>query len=356
MSAGPGTRPPQVWAGGDAAAAPAGSAPSRIAVRALVALGLASLAASVVIELGDLHPTAEIATGATASAALLLAMAFSRGTDTRVLQRRGQLLIGAGLAALLVVAALWQLTEHAAPRVLLLLIPVALLFATAGLAVREAGTQRRQARARELRARIDGEEAERRRWVRELHDDTLQELAAVMVTLGAAAGGGPAAQLQGITDARELVGRQIQTLRRLIAQMRPLALDSLGLTAAIEDLGRHARDASGLDIEVAAEPVPRLPGDTEIALYRIVQEALTNAIRHSGATRITIRTATHPGTLEVSITDNGGGIPDRGFTHGHGITGMHERAGAAGARLSITAAPGGGTTVRLRLPAPATPA
>ncbi|WP_432994791.1 sensor histidine kinase [Dactylosporangium sp. CA-233914] len=338
----------------DRATAPATPVASPLVARALAALGIASLATSTVIELGDLHQVAEMATGATAGAAFLLAMAFSRGVESRVLQWRGRLLIGAGMSALLVVAALWQLTEHAAPRVLFLLVPVALLFATAGLAVREAGVQRRQAHLRELRARLDGQEAERRRWVRELHDDTLQELAAVMVVLGSAAGNGPAAQQQGIAEARELVGRQIQTLRRLIAQMRPLALDSLGLNAAIEDLGRHARDATQLDIAVVAEPLPRLPAETEIALYRVVQEALTNAMRHSGASSITIRTAVHPDALEVSVTDDGQGMPAPGFTAGHGLTGMRERAGVVGARLDIAAAAGGGTEVRLRLPPPVT--
>src|SRR6185437_14438700 len=266
--------------------------PAGAAATALGFTGVGLLIASTIAELSDLHPRAELTTGAGAGAAFLVAMALSRGGDPQVLDRRGRLLVGAGLAALLAVAALWQITEYAAPRVLLLLIPVALLFSTAGLAVREAAVQRRRAHLRELRARLDGEEAERRRWVRELHDDTLQELAAVMVVLGAANNGqDPHIQAKGIAEARELVGRQIQTLRRLIAQMRPLALDSLGLNAAIEDLAQNAHEATGIDVEVVTEPLPRLPTDTETSLYRVVQEALTNAVRHSGARRITIHTS-----------------------------------------------------------------
>jgi signal transduction histidine kinase len=316
--------------------------PTAAAATALGFTGVGLLIASTIAELSDLHPRAELTTGAAAGVAFLVAMALSRGGDPQVLDRRGRLLVGAGLAALLAVAALWQITEYAAPRVLLLLIPVALLFSTAGLAVREAAVQRRRAHLRELRARLDGEESERRRWVRELHDDTLQELAAVMVVLGAAD-----AQGRGIAEARELVGRQIQTLRRLIAQMRPLALDSLGLNAALEDLGQHAHDATGIDIEVVTEPLPQLPTDTETSLYRVVQEALTNAVRHSGATHITIRTATRPGEVLVSVSDNGCGRSVAGFTAGHGITGMRERADALGARLDIVDRPGGGTEVRL---------
>src|SRR5262249_37763939 len=162
-------------------------------------------------------PRAELTTGVGAGIAFLVAMALSRGADPQVLDRRGRLLVGAGLSALLVVAAVWPIPADAAPRGLPLLIPAALPFRTARPAVRGAAVQRRRAHLRELRARLDGEEAERRRWVRELHDDTLQELAAVMVVLGAADVRG-----KGIAEARELVGRQIQTLRRLIAQMRPL--------------------------------------------------------------------------------------------------------------------------------------
>jgi signal transduction histidine kinase len=323
---------------------------TRVVAAVLAVAGVALLVASIVTELGDLHPGTELITGVAAGVAFLIAMAFSRGGDAGVMDQRGRLLIGAGLAALLVVAALWQITEHASPRVLLLLIPVALLFATAGLAVREAAVQRRQAHLRELRARLDGEEAERRRWVRELHDDTLQELAAVMVVLGAANNGlDPQIQAKGIAEARELVGRQIQTLRRLIAQMRPLALDSLGLNAAIEDLGQNAHEATGIDVEVVTEPLPRLPTDTETSLYRVVQEALTNAVRHSGARRITIQTSARPDGLEISVSDDGSGGPVHGFVAGHGLTGIRERADVLGADLDIVAGPGRGTEVRLRM-------
>jgi signal transduction histidine kinase len=322
----------------------------RRAAGILAVAGSVLLIASIFLELADLPPDTELGTGIAAGVAFLVAMALSRSGDAGVMDQRGRLLIGAGLSALLVVAALWQKTAHASPRVLLLLIPVALLFATAGLAVREAAVQRREAHRRELRARLDGEEAERRRWVRELHDDTLQELAAVMVVLGAAGpADDPPIQAKRITEARELVGRQIQTLRRLIAQMRPLALDSLGLNAALEDLGQHAHEAAGIEIEVLTEPLPRLPTDTETSLYRVVQEALTNAVRHSGARRITIQTSARPGGLRISVSDDGCGRPVHGFVPGHGLTGMRERAEVLGADLDIVGRPGRGTEVRLSM-------
>ena len=326
---------------------------TRVAGSVLAVLGIVLFAASTAFELSNLHPRAELSTSATAGMVFLLATAFSRGGGSTVFDLRARLLVGAALSALLAVSALWQATERSAAPALFLLIPVCLLFATAALAVREAAVQRRRTHLREVRARLDGEEAERRRWVRELHDDTLQELAAVMVVLGAAAASrSPQVRERGIADAREVVGRQIHALRRLIAQVRPLSLDALGLNAAIEDLGRHARELTGIDIEVHTEDLPRLATDTETSLYRIVQEALTNAVRHSGAGRIVVETRAGPGGLEVSVRDDGRGHPPAGLVHGHGLAGMHERADALGAQLDLSGAPGGGTLVRLRMPFP----
>lgn len=312
------------------------------AVASLTAVGILLLAVSTVIELSDVSPHTELATGIAAGTVFLLAMALSQGADSDVLALRARLLVGAGLSALLAVAALWQATERSAPRVLLLLVPVCLLFGTAALALREAAAQRHRTHLREVAARLEGEESERQHWVRELHDDTLQDLAAVTVLL-ATAGNEPAA--------REVVGRQIQALRRLIAQMRPLALDTMGLHAAIDDLARHQRDATGIDIEVTPADVPRLPPDTETTIYRITQEALTNAVRHSGATRITIELDADQHHLHVTVRDNGGGITAstaKGdpFVPGHGIRGMRERAETLGAQLRISGDEGG-TSVHL---------
>ncbi|MFI5910893.1 sensor histidine kinase [Dactylosporangium sp. NPDC051541] len=309
-------------------------------VAALTAVGVVLLGTAIVLELGGLAPRAELWAGAAAGGAFLLALAVS----PRRSAVRARLLVAAGIAALIAVAALWQGRRRPAPEVLLLLIPVALLFATAGLALREAALERRRARLREAGSRLDGAEAERRRWARELHDDTLQELAAVQVLL-AAAGGGPA-----VGEAREIVGRQIQSLRRLIAQMRPLALDALGLAAALEDLARNARDRDGVDVEVAVDGLPRLPPGAETAVYRIVQEALTNAVRHAGGGRVRIEAAAHGGGVRVLVRDDGPGEPAGGFAAGHGLLGMRERAELLGAELFVGADDAGGTVVRLDLP------
>lgn len=322
-------------------------------VPVLSILGTLLLGACTAIELSDTNARAELWTGVAAGATFLAAMALSRGSDSQLLVLRARLIVGAGLSALLAVAALWQATERTAPRVLFLLIPVFLLFTTAGLALREAGAQRRHARLRDLRSRQAGEEAERRRWARELHDDTLQELAAVHVLLGVASTAtDPAANAAAIAQAREVVARQIGALRRLISRMRPLVLDSLGLRAALEDLARRTGESAGIEVEVVARDLPRLPAETETSIYRIVQECLTNAVRHSGARRVSVK-ARHDGRyLRVAVRDDGCGPPPDGFVQGLGLLGIRERADTLGARLVIEAADPSGTLVRLRIPWP----
>ncbi|WP_433207003.1 sensor histidine kinase [Dactylosporangium sp. CS-047395] len=312
-------------------------------VAALATVGVALLGTAIVLELGNLGPQTELWFGVGAGVVFLLALAVVPAAEPRRFTVRARLLAAAGIAALIAVAALWQGTVKPAPEVLLLLIPVALLFATAGLALREAAVEQRRARLREAGSRLDGAEAERRRWARELHDETLQELAAVQVLL---APGTPA----GLADAREIVGRQIQSLRRLIAQMRPLALDALGLAAALEDLARHARDRDGVEVTVSAHGLPRLPAPAETAVYRIVQEALTNAVRHAGARHIQVEAGPHGPDLRVLVRDDGPGPPPGGFTAGHGLLGIRERADLLGADLFVGAGASGGTVVRLDFP------
>ncbi|GAA4253090.1 hypothetical protein GCM10022255_052460 [Dactylosporangium darangshiense] len=315
--------------------------------------GAALLTAAIVLELGGISSRAELWSAAGAGAAFLLALAGPPAPAARRFAGRAGLLAATGFSALIAVAALWQGSVRPDPSVLLLLIPVALLFATAGLALREAAVERRRARLDRARSRLDGAEAERRRWARELHDDALQDLAAVQVLLAAAATAGAAnatAQTAAIADAREIVGRQIQSLRRIIAQMRPLALDALGLAAALEDLARRARDRDGLDVEAAVDALPRLPAAAEIGVYRIVQEALTNALRHAGAARVRIEAGPHGPGVRVVVRDDGGGPPPGGFAAGHGLHGMRERAELLGAGLHVGAAAPRGTEVRLDLP------
>src|SRR5262249_43451384 len=141
------------------------------------------------------------------------------------------------------------------------------------------------------------------------------------------------------------------TLRRMIFQMRPLTLDTLGLAAALEDLARRGAETSGLDIDVRAGNMPQLPPATETAVYRIVQEALTNAIRHARASRVTIEADPRPGGLHVAVRDDGRGDPiGNGYRAGYGLLGMRERAETIGARLRLDTV--SGTTMRVWVPLP----
>ncbi|GAA2337550.1 sensor histidine kinase [Dactylosporangium salmoneum] len=327
---------------------------SAVAAWVSAAAGVALLAAAFLLELSGISARGELWTAAGAGGAFLLSLAILPAAGAHRFAVRARLLTAVGVSALIAVAALWQGSVKPDPSVLLLLIPVALLFATAGLALREASVEGRRSRLHQIRSRLDGAEAERRRWARELHDDTLQELAAAHVLLAAAAAApDPAARSAGIADAREIVGRQIQSLRRLIAQMRPLALDALGLAAALEDLARHAHDRDGVEVEAEVEGLARLPAATETAVYRIVQEALTNALRHARAARIRIETGALGEGLRVVVRDDGAGPPPEGFTAGHGLRGMRERAELLGAALHVGPAALGGTQVTLDLPAQA---
>jgi signal transduction histidine kinase len=319
----------------------------RVAVAVFSVLGTLLLCVGAVIELMDAEPRAQLWVAAAAGMAFLVAVAFSDGTDVGALTARTRLLVGAGLCGLLLVLGLWQVTASAGPHVLLLVAPVGLLFATMAVALRAASASGRRARLREVRSRLDGEEAERRRWVRELHDDTLQDLAAVDVLLGSAAASGDAA----IVEARSVVGHQIRTLRHLMSRMRPLALDTLGLAAALEDLARRTEDSTGIEVRAVIADLPRLASRVETDTYRVVQEALSNATRHSGGHVVTVEAGCRGRWLELTVRDDGRGLPENGaFTPGYGVLGMRERAETLGAGLTVTSPAGGGTLVRLRVP------
>ena len=320
---------------------------SRFLTRALAAIGSVLLGTSLAVELVDAEPRLEMWLGVSASAAFLLATLTTRGDEASQLTARARHMIGAASSAVLAVLGLWEAAEQPSPRLLLLLVPVSLLLVTAVLAFREAGRIGQASRLAALRARLTGEDAERRHWVQELHDSTLQDLAAMEVALAAAVGQSDAQALAaGVTQVREMLAAQIASLRRLIGGMRPLTLDMLGLSAALDDLAARVSDAAGIQVTTDVDGLPRLPPDVEANMYRIVQEALTNAVRHSGAGTVAVAARLTGSTITISVRDaGGGGAPLR---PGRGILGMRERAEALGAQLRITTG-GDGTTVALRL-------
>jgi signal transduction histidine kinase len=205
--------------------------------------------------------------------------------------------------------------------------------------------------------RMAAEEAERNRWARELHDETLQALAMLRMTLSAARRKGDAASLTAaVTDALEHIDVEITSLRGLIAELRPTALDDLGLEAAleafIERAGRHGATIQlegDLNYEAGRSDRRHAP-EIEATLYRIAQEAIANAIKHSGAESVHVAVRDIGDDVELLVRDDGRGYDTSVASAGYGLVGMRERAELLGGVLEVTSAPGAGTTVVARLP------
>lgn len=202
-----------------------------------------------------------------------------------------------------------------------------------------------------LRRSLQAAEEERARWARELHDDTLQALGALRLLLAGAARSGDEATLrQRVGQAVGQLEQDIKSLRMLVTELRPAALDELGLAPALEALADRFGAVAGLRVTTEAELGTRVPAEVETTVFRIVQEALSNAARHAAAEHVSIRVARHDLEVEVSVTDDGRGFDADAPSLGFGLPGMRERVVLAGGRLAIESAPGAGTTVRACVP------
>jgi signal transduction histidine kinase len=209
-----------------------------------------------------------------------------------------------------------------------------------------------------LRFGIQARERERARWAREIHDESIQGIGALRLRLANARDvDDPEALKDVVADVLEGLGHEIDGLRHLITELRPAALDDLGLAAALEALARRAQAIDGLDVrtEIDLPPAERLGDEIEGTVYRVLQEALTNVARHAQATSAVIAVHARDGRLVASVTDDGIGLPEAdrlgpredGLAGGFGMSGMAERAELVGGELSFEPAPGGGTTVSL---------
>ncbi|HMJ33490.1 MAG TPA: GAF domain-containing sensor histidine kinase [Baekduia sp.] len=226
--------------------------------------------------------------------------------------------------------------------------------ASAATAVATAQTVQSHSTERSIRA----SEAERTRWARELHDETLQELGGLRVLLSAARrSDDPGRVDEALEQAVGLVTHGIATLRALITDLRPAALDEIGTLGALTALVDRVRAASGLVVELEADldfesgrtgqrHVPEL----EEAVYRLVQEALTNAVKHAGATRVDVVVRESGQALHITVRDDGGGFDPDGQSPGFGLVGMRERIALAQGTLEVRSAPGEGTAVEIELP------
>jgi signal transduction histidine kinase len=208
------------------------------------------------------------------------------------------------------------------------------------------------------RQRLAATEGERQRWARELHDETLQSLSALRIGLSAAARSDrPEALGQAVGQSIDHLEEAIANLRALITDLRPAALDELGVPAALEALAERTR-RRGVEVDVSVELAyeqgrepARHVGELETALYRIVQEALSNAAGHGKAKRAVVEIHEDATTVHVSVRDDGCGFDPDSDTNGFGILGMRERVELLGGELQIDSEPARGATVRARLPA-----
>ena len=204
-----------------------------------------------------------------------------------------------------------------------------------------------------LRRIVEAQEAERRRLASELYDETGQALTSILLGLKAleeklAADDSRAA----VGGLRDLVVSTLQDVRRLAVELRPTALDDFGLVAALERLTQSFAEQSKIPVDFQSTlPPERLPEEVETALYRIVQESLTNVIKHAHATRVSVLLTRKKGSVAAVVEDDGRGfdpaaVPDGGF----GLAGMRERVAALGGRLELESG-GRGTTVAAEVPA-----
>jgi len=206
--------------------------------------------------------------------------------------------------------------------------------------------ERRESARRALAA----QEAERLRVARELHDEVGQTLTAVALQAERAIGD-PASQTRALTEITQTVRDSLDDVRRIARELRPEALDDLGLVDALISLCLRIERQSAMKVlrELEGE-LPALTAEVELVVYRVAQEALTNALRHSQASQVRLALRRDPaGGALLSVADDGRGLPQP-LGQANGLTGMRERAILIEAALAIVSSPGEGVEVRLTLP------
>jgi signal transduction histidine kinase len=204
-----------------------------------------------------------------------------------------------------------------------------------------------------LRRVVSGQELERRRLARELHDETGQALTSILLGLrGVEEAGSPGEMSTAASNLRELVVGTLQDVRRLAVQLRPKALDDFGLVAAVEHLVQTFSEATAIRVDLEAQlGDKRLPAEVETTLYRIVQEALTNIVKHAGASTVSILLVRSNTSATVVIEDDGQGFdPAELRENGMGIIGMRERVELHEGRLTVESTPGSGATLVAEVP------
>ena len=206
-------------------------------------------------------------------------------------------------------------------------------------------------RARTASAVLQAQESERARVARDLHDEANQALTGVLLRLQATAEAAPPALRAELRETQGVATRAMEELLRLARELRPAALDDLGLAAAlrtlVDEFGRRARIAT----RFSAEPgvLDGLDADGQLVAYRVVQEGLSNVARHAGARRVGVSAVREDGDVVLRVDDDGSGFDLDATPRGLGLPGMRERAVLAGGRVCVLSVPGEGTLIELRL-------
>jgi len=206
-----------------------------------------------------------------------------------------------------------------------------------------------------VRRVVEAQESERARLARELHDETGQALTSILLGLKALDERVETAESRtALAELRELVVSTLQDVRRLSVELRPAALDDFGLVPAIERLLDTVAERTGLAVDVQSQlGERRLPAEAETVLYRIVQEAVTNVLKHADARSVTVRLDHSGNGVTLVVQDDGTGFdPDGARDGGVGLIGMRERVALVGGRLSIESAEGAGTMLTAEVPIP----
>jgi signal transduction histidine kinase len=205
-----------------------------------------------------------------------------------------------------------------------------------------------------LRQQVESAERERERWARELHDDTLQNLAAIRIQLATAlsdSGEERAARIE--SAAEEAISQlegQINELNRLINDLRPAALERLGLAGALRALAEESSARGGVEIGAEFELSGERGGEEVRIVYRLVQEALTNVVKHAHASHVDLSAKESEGAIRIVVRDDGDGFDPTSSTAGRGLRGMRERIELWGGEIDVTSIPGDGTEITACVP------
>ena len=207
-------------------------------------------------------------------------------------------------------------------------------------------TERREAGARALNT----QEEERQRIARGLHDEVGQTMTGVLLLLKRLAHDSTPEQHAALGEAQAAVKASLEDVRRTAQELRPEILDHLGLPSALTNLARTFSERTGIPVrrQVVAQ-LPELESSVELVLYRVAQEGLTNAARHSGASEVTLTLEHDADSVVLRVLDNGRGF-DAQHAEGGGLRGIRERALIVGGAVAIKPAPTGGAEIRLQVP------